>query len=50
MTHNARSFALAGTVRLDLQIDRGIAAANLATRAQLVTKTNLEQIGKRFEN
>jgi simple sugar transport system substrate-binding protein len=37
-------------VQLYLQIDRGIAAANLDTRAQLVTKDNLEQVGKRFEN
>ena len=37
-------------MQLYLQIDRGIAAANLDTRAQLVTKDNLEQVGKRFEN
>ena len=27
-----------------------IAAANLDTRAQLVTKDNVEKVGKRFEN
>jgi simple sugar transport system substrate-binding protein len=37
-------------VQLYLQIDRGIAAANLDTRAQLVTKDNLGSVGKRFEN
>jgi simple sugar transport system substrate-binding protein len=37
-------------MQLYLQIDRGIVASNLDTRAQLVTKENLEQIGKRFEN
>jgi simple sugar transport system substrate-binding protein len=37
-------------VQLYLQIDRGISAANLDTRAQLVTKENLEKVGKRFEN
>jgi simple sugar transport system substrate-binding protein len=37
-------------MQLYLQIDRGIAAANLDTRAQLVTKDNLAQVGKRFEN
>ncbi len=36
--------------QLYLQIDRGIAAANLDTRAQLVTKENIGNIGKRFEN
>jgi simple sugar transport system substrate-binding protein len=36
--------------QLYLQIDRGIAAANLDTRAQLVTKANVANIGKRFEN
>lgn len=36
--------------QLYLQIDRGIAAANLDTRAQLVTKDNLGNVGKRFEN
>lgn len=36
--------------QLYLQIDRGIAAANLDTRAQLVTKDNVAKIGKRFEN
>jgi simple sugar transport system substrate-binding protein len=37
-------------MQLYLQIDRGISAANLDTRAQLVTKDNVETIGKRFEN
>lgn len=37
-------------MQLYLQIDRGIAAANLDTRAQLVTKDNLEAVGKRYEN
>jgi simple sugar transport system substrate-binding protein len=36
--------------QLYLQIDRGIAAANLDTRAQLVTKANLGNVGKRYEN
>ncbi len=36
--------------QLYLQIDRGIAAANLDTRAQLVTKANVDKVGKRFEN
>jgi simple sugar transport system substrate-binding protein len=37
-------------MQLYLQIDRGIAAANLDTRAQLVTKDTIEAVGKRFEN
>ena len=37
-------------MQLYLQIDRGIAAANLDTRAQLVTGDNVELVGKRFEN
>ncbi|MBX6323664.1 MAG: substrate-binding domain-containing protein [Rhodospirillaceae bacterium] len=37
-------------MQLYLQIDRGISAANLDTRAQLVTKETVGQIGKRFEN
>jgi simple sugar transport system substrate-binding protein len=37
-------------MQLYLQIDRGIAAANLDTRAQLVTQENIEEVGKRFEN
>jgi len=37
-------------VQLYLQLDRNIAAANLDTRAQLVTKDNVEKVGKRFEN
>jgi simple sugar transport system substrate-binding protein len=37
-------------MQLWLQIDRGISAANLDTRAQLVTKDSVEQVGKRFEN
>jgi simple sugar transport system substrate-binding protein len=36
--------------QLYLQIDRGISAANLDTRAQLVTKDNVDKVGKRFEN
>jgi simple sugar transport system substrate-binding protein len=36
--------------QLYLQIDRGVAAANLDTRAQLVTKDNVAKVGKRFEN
>jgi simple sugar transport system substrate-binding protein len=37
-------------MQLYLQIDRGIAAANLDTRAQLVTKDTVASVGKRFEN
>ena len=37
-------------MQLYLEIDRGIAAANLDTRAQLVTKDTVDQVGKRFEN
>jgi len=37
-------------MQLFLQIDRGIAAANLDTRAQLVTKADVGSVGKRFEN
>ncbi len=37
-------------VQLYLQLDRNIAAANLDTRAQLVTKDNVDKVGKRFEN
>ena len=37
-------------MQLYLQIDRGISAANLDTRAQLVTKESVGNIGKRFEN
>lgn len=37
-------------VQLYLQIDRGVQAANVDTRAQLVTKDTVEQVGKRFEN
>jgi len=37
-------------MQLYLQIDRGIAAANLDTRAQLVTKDSVGSVGKRFEN
>ena len=37
-------------MQLYLQIDRGISAANLDTRAQLVTKESIELVGKRFEN
>ncbi len=37
-------------MQLWLQIDRGIAAANLDTSAQVITKDNVETVGKRFEN
>src|SRR5580700_8426402 len=37
-------------MQLYLQIDRNVAAANLDTRAQLVTKDNVDKVGKRFEN
>jgi len=37
-------------MQLYLQIDRGIAAANLDTRAQLVTRQDVDRVGKRFEN
>ncbi len=37
-------------MQLYLQIDRGIAAANLDTRAQLVTSETVGNVGKRFEN
>jgi simple sugar transport system substrate-binding protein len=37
-------------MQLYLQIDRGISAANLDTRAQLVTGETVGNIGKRFEN
>jgi simple sugar transport system substrate-binding protein len=37
-------------MQLYLQIDRGISAANLDTRAQLVTKDSVGNVGKRFEN
>ena len=37
-------------MQLYLQIDRGISAANLDTRAQLVTKDTVGNVGKRFEN
>jgi simple sugar transport system substrate-binding protein len=37
-------------MQLYLQIDRGIAAANLDTRAQLVTQDTVGNVGKRFEN
>lgn len=37
-------------MQLYLQIDRGIAAANMDTRAQLVTKEGVSEIGDRFEN
>ncbi len=36
--------------QLYLQIDRGVSAANVDTRAQLVTKETVDKIGKRFEN
>jgi simple sugar transport system substrate-binding protein len=37
-------------MQLYLQIDRGISASNLDTRAQLVTQENVGDVGKRFEN
>ncbi len=37
-------------VQLYLQIDRGVSAADLDTKAQLVTKANVGNIGKRYEN
>jgi simple sugar transport system substrate-binding protein len=37
-------------MQLYLQIDRGVAAANLDTRAQVVTKDNVGSVGKRYEN
>jgi simple sugar transport system substrate-binding protein len=37
-------------MQLYLQIDRGISAANLDTRAQLVTQDTVGNVGKRFEN
>ena len=37
-------------MQMYLQIDRGIAAANLDTRAQLVTKDTVAKVGKRYEN
>ena len=37
-------------MQLYLQIDRGISAANLDTRAQLVTKDTVDTVGKRYEN
>jgi simple sugar transport system substrate-binding protein len=37
-------------MQLYLEIDRGIAAANLDTRAQLVTSENVGDVGSRYEN
>lgn len=37
-------------MQLYLQIDRGVQAANVDTRAQLVTKDTVDTVGKRFEN
>jgi simple sugar transport system substrate-binding protein len=37
-------------MQLYLQIDRGVTAANMDTQAQLITKENVDQVGKRFEN
>jgi simple sugar transport system substrate-binding protein len=37
-------------MQLYLQIDRGISAADLDTKAQLVTSENVGTVGKRFEN
>ncbi|MBB5751206.1 substrate-binding domain-containing protein [Prosthecomicrobium pneumaticum] len=36
--------------QLYLEIDRGVQAADLDTKAQLVTKENVDKVGKRFEN
>jgi simple sugar transport system substrate-binding protein len=36
--------------QLYLQIDRGVSAADVDTKAQLVTKENVDTVGKRFEN
>ena len=35
---------------LYLQIDRGVSAADLDTKAQLITKANVDTVGQRFEN
>ncbi|MGK9236626.1 substrate-binding domain-containing protein [Inquilinus limosus] len=37
-------------MQLYLQIDRGVSAADLDTKAQLVTSSNVDKVGKRFEN
>jgi simple sugar transport system substrate-binding protein len=37
-------------MQLYLQIDRGVSAADLNTKAQLVTQENVDLVGKRFEN
>jgi len=37
-------------MQLYLQIDRGVAAADLDTKAQLVDKASVDKVGKRFEN
>jgi simple sugar transport system substrate-binding protein len=37
-------------MQLYLQIDRGVSAADLDTKAQLITKANVDTVGKRFEN
>ncbi len=37
-------------MQLYLTIDRGVAAADLDTKAQLVTKDDVDTVGKRFEN
>ncbi len=37
-------------MQLYLQIDRGVSAANVDTRAQLVTEDNVGTVGKRHEN
>ncbi len=36
--------------QLYLQIDRNVSAANLDTRAQLVTEETVDQVGERYEN
>src|ERR1700689_686585 len=37
-------------MQLYLQLDRNIPAGNLDTRPQLVTKENIDKVGKRYEN
>ncbi len=37
-------------MQLYLQIDRGVTAADLDTKAQLIDASNVETVGKRFEN
>ena len=37
-------------MQLYLQIDRGVTAADLDTKGQLVTKANVDKVGTRYEN